>query len=164
MTFCNYSLPPLPGTRPLVPGERLEPAPGIKVAIEPDMGFVDAYLHEGYSFAFRDVSKQAGWMEMGLAIGGAPWVECSALYLQFTINASVKTQVRPTLRYLQSDGFHDQFAKDWLTIGPEESGHTCHFSLCPAEAAQARSLDLHLFFAPGELKFTLSELVITGTP
>ncbi len=161
--FVSYQLPQDDFTA-VTTDTNAEIAPGVRVAIDPDNGRIDAQPEgTGIGLTFSRVSPYAEWMELAMRLPHPEWQGCGRVWLRFSGQADTEMAVRPALRLIGADGFRDHFAPSPAQLGPDRQVFGSEFTLAPSLMAEVERVDLHLFFTPGNNRVWIGDIGLTGT-
>jgi hypothetical protein len=164
-SFTNYSLPQAKDFQSTQTNKMAFIGPNIRVAIGPDRGTIKAKPNNILSLQISDLAEGAGtdWIELAIELQDTAWLSCSQIHLRYCASAKAMTNIRPAIRILYKEGFHDRFAGNGNVIVPTPQSHSAVFDLPPNLMTDAVRVDLHLFFGMVETTLDLHDLGLTGT-
>lgn len=135
---------------------------GLHIAIDPDKGTIATVEHDTARLVVSDVAPDLGWAEFAIKLEQPEWRSCPRIYLQLRASAETQAHVRPALRLLREDGFHDLFAPEASRLGPEPVDIAAVYELSPKIALPATGLAVHLFLDTSDNRYDIHDLVLTG--
>ena len=162
--FVNFELaspeliPPPPD-----PTDHLHIADGIRTAIAPDKGVIEAGEGPSIDLRFVNVAEDAAWLEIAFVLGAGDWLTCDRFAVRLMAEASPAMEIRPALRvHLHEDGFRDVFARSPVDLSPRAEWTGFDIIVPERLIAKSRAVDMHLFLPPQNGMIRIHDLAVTA--
>ncbi|WP_208353902.1 hypothetical protein [Pseudaestuariivita rosea] len=161
--FLNYQLPDPASMIKTSAADKVGIAHGIHAALEPGHGKIQIDTRDHLLIKFTVSDPPSAWMELAIHLDGKQWTKCHRISLKYSAACPDGTaEIRPAMRMLYAEGFHDQFAESHDICTEDPTDFATDFLLSPRFMADAVGLALHLFFDPQDTRFQLFNLSMTG--